>query len=60
MSNYEKFINVFFKVAGIIYLVDFIAYVFNCYQPPEYFTATNMLIISIICLFGNYSNPRKV
>lgn len=56
MTKYEKFMNYLFKTVGVIYLLQFILYLFNLYQPYKWSTAINMLIIGISCLFVKYSS----
>lgn len=54
MTKFEKFMNVSFKVLGVIYLINFVLYLFNYYQPNKYNIAMNMLIIGIFCVFARY------
>ncbi len=59
MTKFEKFMNVSFKVFGVIYLINFVLYLFNYYHPNEFSIAINMLIIGIFCIFAKYSKPSK-
>jgi hypothetical protein len=51
--------NILFKICGVIYLINFVLYLFNYYHPHEFSIAINMLIIGIFCIFAKYSKPSK-
>jgi uncharacterized protein YhhL (DUF1145 family) len=59
MTKYEKFMNYLFKIAGIIYLFNFVLYLLNLYQPCKISIAINMLIIGVFCLFVKCSKNEN-
>lgn len=55
MTRFEKVMNIVFKVYGAIYLLNFVLYLSNIYQPSKTSTAINMLIIGLFALIFRYS-----
>lgn len=59
MTKYEKFINIVFKIVGVLYLIETVLFLFDIYKPYKWGIAGNMLLISMFCLFVKYSNNKR-
>ena len=59
MIKYEKYIDCLFKITGVMYLIEFILYLFNIYQPYKWGTAGNMLVIGYFLLNMKYSSNKN-
>jgi uncharacterized membrane protein len=55
MTKFEKFMNIILKVIGVIYLIEFILYLLNIYEPYKFGIAGNMLVIGLFCLIAKYT-----
>ena len=59
MIKFEKYMYIFLKVSGIVFLLDTILYLLDMYHPWKITIALHMFIIGVILLFTKFSINKK-
>jgi len=59
MIKLDKFMNIFLKVGGILFLLNTILYLLNMYHPWKITIAFHMFFIGIILLFTKFTSNKK-
>ena len=60
MIKFEKYMYIFLKVSGIVFLLDTILYLLDMYHPWKITIALHMFIIGVILLFTKFSSNKKI
>jgi len=59
MIKFEKYMYIFLKVSGIVFLLDTILYLLDMYHPWKITIALHMFIIGVILLFTKFTSNKK-
>jgi len=59
MKKLDKFMNIFLKVSGIVFLFNTILYLLDMYHPWKITIALHMFIIGVILLFTKFTSNKK-
>jgi len=59
MNKFEKIINLFMRLLGILFLIESLGIFFGCYIPKTWAVGVLYLIIAIFLLVMKYSKPIK-
>ena len=60
MIKFEKYMYIFLKVSGIVFLLDTILYLLDMYHPWKITIALHMFIIGVILLFTKFTSNKKI